>query len=101
MAKFSLRGGGDTREGSSGNPPKRSRIQDGDEEEEEEEERDDDRPGGGGGNWAGPSRSGPTVTTVTLTDPEVLDCSICFEALTIPVFQVCFNTLVSFFFLVI
>lgn len=34
---------------------------------------------------------------VTLTDPEVLDCTICFEPLSCPVFQVHFN-LFSFIF---
>ncbi|KAI9162052.1 hypothetical protein LWI28_023334 [Acer negundo] len=33
----------------------------------------------------GPSRNGSI--SVTLTDPEVLDCFICFDPLTIPVFQ--------------
>lgn len=28
--------------------------------------------------------------SVTLTDPEVLDCPICYDPLTSPVFQVCF-----------
>lgn len=35
-----------------------------------------------------PNRTGPNPPLViTLTDPEVFDCSICFEPLTIPVYQ--------------
>ncbi|XP_073280198.1 E3 ubiquitin-protein ligase SINA-like 7 isoform X1 [Primulina huaijiensis] len=47
-----------------------------DEEEEEEEEVQDQQ-----------SRDAPAPVTVTLTDPDVLDCPICFEPLSPPVYQ--------------
>ncbi|XP_073294257.1 uncharacterized protein [Primulina huaijiensis] len=50
---------------------------DDDEEEEEEEELQDQ-----------PSRDAPAPITVTLTDPDVLDCPICLDPLSPPVYQV-------------
>ncbi|XP_073294252.1 E3 ubiquitin-protein ligase SINA-like 7 isoform X1 [Primulina huaijiensis] len=49
---------------------------DDDEEEEEEEELQDQ-----------PSRDAPAPITVTLTDPDVLDCPICLDPLSPPVYQ--------------
>ncbi|XP_073057970.1 uncharacterized protein [Primulina eburnea] len=54
-----------------------------DEEEEEEEEVQDQQ-----------SRDSPAPVTVTLTDPDVLDCPICFEPLSPPVYQ-CVNGHIS------
>ena len=44
-------------------------------------------PGQGTSSGSGVDRDDPV--SVTLTDPEVLDCSICLEPLSAPVFQVC------------
>ncbi|KAA8530632.1 hypothetical protein F0562_005434 [Nyssa sinensis] len=68
------------------------------EEEEEEEEEEGDRNEGermdvgsesnGKGNDRGSVRSNRDGSiSLTLTDPDVLDCPICLEALSIPVFQ--------------
>ena len=61
--------------------------------EEEEEGADENttqmavvEPPRSSSNFSGPTRNG--AICVTLTDPEVLDCPICYESLTIPVFQV-------------
>ncbi|KAJ7975798.1 E3 ubiquitin-protein ligase [Quillaja saponaria] len=59
----------------------------------DEEEQDQGRISGHASNgsnqvdthWEGPSRDAPI--SVNLIDPEVLDCCICYEPLSIPVFQ--------------
>ncbi|KZV42248.1 hypothetical protein F511_13347 [Dorcoceras hygrometricum] len=61
-------------------------------EDEDEDEEDEEEEGGGGGGGGGelqaqPSRDTPAPVTVTLTDPDVLDCPICLEPLSPPVYQ--------------
>ncbi|KAK9271547.1 hypothetical protein L1049_001907 [Liquidambar formosana] len=113
MAKFSV-GGEDDIEGPSSRRQKRPRIfveeenedenceeeveEDGEDEEEDEEDEEDEEEeesqsedgegrvgSNGGGLSVGPNRDGSI--RVTLTDPEVLDCSICYDSLKIPVYQ--------------
>lgn len=43
---------------------------------------------GQGTSWGSEANRDASVSVI-LTDPEVLDCSICFESLSAPVFQVC------------
>lgn len=61
-------------------------------EEEEEDEDEEMAPENedvmGTRDWAAEGVSGKGSISVTLTDPDVLDCPICFISLTIPVFQV-------------
>ncbi|KAL4361829.1 hypothetical protein GQ457_04G022760 [Hibiscus cannabinus] len=52
-----------------------------DEESDEEEESDESESEQEG------SANGDGSISITLTDPQVLDCSICFQALTIPAYQ--------------
>ncbi|EOY04030.1 RING/U-box and TRAF-like domains, putative isoform 1 [Theobroma cacao] len=66
--------------------------EEGEEEEEEEEEEDEyydeeeEESGAEQGAMSLETNRDGSIS-ITLTDPEVLDCSICYEALTIPVFQ--------------
>lgn len=100
MAKFSV-GRLEEGEGPSGNSKRQRRaphrhpqtnLRDGEEEETHHQEEDDESVDNGGNgekadlDLAGPSRNGPF--SVTVTDPEVFDCPICYESLTAPVFQV-------------
>ena len=43
----------------------------------------------GQGTSSGSEANRDASVSVILTDPEVLDCSICLEPLSVPVFQVC------------
>ncbi|KAK0597701.1 hypothetical protein LWI29_027816 [Acer saccharum] len=67
-----------------------------DSEEDKEEEGDDvnndddEEEEEGGGGVVEASRNDQSIT-VTLTDPQVLDCMICYNPLTIPVFQLRMN----------
>ncbi|KAE8722317.1 ATP-dependent Clp protease proteolytic subunit 3 [Hibiscus syriacus] len=112
MAKFSV-GFEEDGEGPSNRVPKRQRAErvldiegSGQEESEEDEESEGEEAFEGGEEGAEESEGeeeleecgaeqgamSPQTTrdgsiSITLTDPEVLDCSICYEALSIPVFQ--------------
>lgn len=61
-----------------------------------QETRATDKGGGGGGGGKGNKTADPVKhsnngpVSVTLNDPEVLDCPVCYEPLTIPIYQVCF-----------
>lgn len=116
MAKFSV-GIDEDGEGPSNRIPKRQRservldIEGSGQEESEKEEEDEESEGeetsegeeeaseesegeeeleesGAEQGAMSPQTSRDGSISITLTDPEVLDCSICYEALTIPVFQV-------------
>ncbi|XP_022759314.1 E3 ubiquitin-protein ligase SINA-like 10 [Durio zibethinus] len=104
MAKFTV---GIEEEGPSNRVPKRQRFegivavegfgQEESEQEQEEEESEGDEVSEGEseeseGSGAEQGTMSPQTASdgsisITLTDPQVLDCSICCEALTIPVFQ--------------
>ncbi|KAH1081839.1 hypothetical protein J1N35_021600 [Gossypium stocksii] len=115
MAKFSV-GIDEDGEGPSNRVPKRQRaervldIEGSGQEESEQEEEDEESEGeeasegeeeaseesegeeeleesGAEQGAMSPQTSRDGCISITLTDPEVLDCSICCEALTIPVFQ--------------
>ncbi|XVF81880.1 hypothetical protein PTKIN_Ptkin15bG0191300 [Pterospermum kingtungense] len=103
MAKFSV-GIEEDGEGPSNRVPKRQRFirmldveghQEGEEEEEEEEEESEQEEESeeeseeeeSGAEQGAMSPQTTTSISFTLTDPEVLDCSICYEPLAIPVFQ--------------
>ncbi|KAE8726058.1 CDP-diacylglycerol--serine O-phosphatidyltransferase 1 [Hibiscus syriacus] len=114
MAKFSV-GFEEDGEGPSNRVPKRQRAErvldiegSGQEESEEDEESEGEEAFEGGEEGAEESEGeeeleecgaeqgamSPQTTrdgsiSITLTDPEVLDCSICYEALSIPVFHRC------------
>ena len=57
-------------------------------EEESEGEPEEEEESGAEQGAMSPQTSRDGSISITLTDPEVLDCAICYEALTIPVFQV-------------
>ncbi|XVE78665.1 hypothetical protein DITRI_Ditri13aG0164900 [Diplodiscus trichospermus] len=64
----------------------REEASEGEEESEGGEEPEQEESGADQGSVS-PQTTRDGSVSITLTDPEVLDCSICCEALTIPVFQ--------------
>ncbi|XWS47588.1 hypothetical protein CRYUN_Cryun14cG0165000 [Craigia yunnanensis] len=101
MTKFSV-GIKENGEGPSNRVPNRQRVvlildieDDGEEEESEQEEESEEEEESEGEEEESGAEQGamsPQITrdgsiSITLTDAEVLDCPICYEALTIPVFQ--------------
>ncbi|KAL4353182.1 hypothetical protein GQ457_06G026750 [Hibiscus cannabinus] len=101
MAKFSV--GIEEDEGPSNRFPKRQRVErvldiEGSDQEEseseeasegaEESDREEELEESGAEQGAmSPQTARDGSISITLTDPEVLDCSICYDALSIPVFQ--------------
>ncbi|CAL1413404.1 unnamed protein product [Linum trigynum] len=61
--------------------------EDGDDDEVDDDEDDHDQAEQPGRHTQSAESSRNGSVSVTLTDPEVLDCSVCFDTLTIPVYQ--------------
>lgn len=108
MAKFSV-GIEEDGEGPSNRVPKRQRFNrmldvEGDregEESEEEEEEEEEESGAEQGTIIPQTTTDASISiSFTLTDPEVLDCSICYEPLAIPVFQVGLFYFIFYFFII-
>lgn len=113
MARFSISGGDDGEGSSNHQPRKRQRLPSIDEDEEtagssgEEDEEEDDRLIESTSDDSDRevvieeattrqiSSSRDSSLSVTLLDPDVLDCPICCEPLKLPIFQV-FFLLISF-----